>query len=368
VILALPIGIVGNNFTQEWDNYEKKKAKDAADVEAEMRFITSAIKCLDPTRMSKLMLLEVWHDNPNLPNDLPARGPPSSFMGEAKLDLDLDINKSITFTRTLDLEDNFEVVKRHVSGTITLHVDWRPDSEGWSDDEDSELEILDPGRTKSQGTVRTSSRTRSLHEGPQAHSTETRRLRGQLKVTILQAERLVNLSCGKPDEGSSPYCLVLCYPTFKKDDRAPVPYAWRSPVCRNTMAPKWNATHTFDFRWSRHTVNSKTALVDGKETLQDGRSSQNLPEPPSTTPQGLGARPHSPRHIHQGPDVHAGARNSKGEEQMDQAIHLLKEFTKELVSRKSEIKQVQDDIKALSGRIDRISEGETLHPNFIPEG
>jgi hypothetical protein len=373
VILALPIGIVGNNFKNEWDMYELKREVEAENVKAEMRFITSAIKTLDPGRMSRLMLIEVWHDNPNLPEDLPPREPASSFMGEAKVKLDLDLTRPTTITTTIKLEENMELVRRGVEGKITVRIEWRPDLKAVSD-EDSEAEILEgsfstspsntsPSRIKQAPPPRLAlslgSSVESIVNGPVA----TADLCGQLKVTLVEGCGLVNLNNSRPQDGSSPYCIVLCYPTFEENDRTPVPYAWKSPIVRNTLSPKWNATHVFDFRWSRQHVSSRPSMVfqstdddeDGvraRKRALSNASSQETPNPGKLLIQD-GTR-----------SAEAGANLTA----MDEAMGILHDFTKELRLQRESIKLVRDDVKTLSGRVDRLSEAKgPLLPGSIPD-
>merc|ERR1711924_122276 len=74
---------------------------------------------------------------------------------------------------------------------------------------------------------------------------------GQLKVTVMHAEGLVNLTYNRGKKtGSNPYCRVFCYPRSPADRKnCLIPQAWRSPLNVSTLSPKWNASHTFDFWW-----------------------------------------------------------------------------------------------------------------------
>mmetsp|Transcript_7975 Transcript_7975/g.20604 ORF Transcript_7975/g.20604 Transcript_7975/m.20604 type:complete len:771 (-) Transcript_7975:87-2399(-) len=342
VILALPIGIIGNNFKQEWDDFEERRQRDAETLEDEMRFITSAIKTLDPFRMSKLMLIEVWHDNPNLHPELTARSPPASFMGEAKLSLSLPKDKPMTVTTTVRLEENVDLIKRSVTGTITVRIEWEPDDSSINEEEES---------------MKCTGGARVVRSQPVESPRTTEELRGSLKVTLLQADKLVNLNCSRPEDGPCPYALILCYPAFQPKDRTPVPCAWRSPVYRNSISPKWNTSHVFDFKWSRHTLNMRNAQDDFQSVSRRGRF--------ATASLGDSARPGSAGGDHV-PIV-----------KLDEALGLLHEFALELRQQRADIKQVRDDIRNLSTRVDRLSEasamaisgeasGSTLLPNCVP--
>merc|ERR550532_819737 len=61
-ILTLPVGVIGSTFAQVWIDY-KKECVDAVTIKQDqLCYITSAIQRLEPSRLSNLMLFEVWHD------------------------------------------------------------------------------------------------------------------------------------------------------------------------------------------------------------------------------------------------------------------------------------------------------------------
>merc|ERR1719188_1156152 len=74
-------------------------------------------------------------------------------------------------------------------------------------------------------------------------------LLGQLKVTVISADHLINLDCSRRNGASSPYALVLTYPTSPKSQGNLQPRVWRTPTCGNSNHPRWNASHCFKFEW-----------------------------------------------------------------------------------------------------------------------
>merc|ERR1719440_2452634 len=230
IIAALPIGVIGGNFTQVWDEYAQEKKREVAQTVKDRKFITSAIQRIDPFEMSRLMYVEVW--NERFPDERSfaaggrsrsARPQVHEFVGQANVFLEFDPENSTRNTKTLKLEHGAEGVlpKRDITGTITVGYEWTPAKGGG------------PPPPGING------------ESPQS-------LQGQLKVTVMHAEGLAKLTYskdGKSRGGCNPYCRVFCYPNSPTEKVPLCPSAWRSPLDADTVSPKWNAVHTFEFNW-----------------------------------------------------------------------------------------------------------------------
>jgi len=63
-----------------------------------MHYITKEIQRLDPARLSKLMLIEVWHAQEG-DHELTERPDDSEYMGEAILHLELPPDREVTKTQ-----------------------------------------------------------------------------------------------------------------------------------------------------------------------------------------------------------------------------------------------------------------------------
>lgn len=231
VILSLPVGVIGGTFSTVWSEFDTEKQSRIASRDEQMRFITSAIQKLDPATMSRLMLIEVWHEHHDLPPNL-ARPEPSCFMGEAALKLELPEDRSVTKQLTLPLEKNCELAPRCVTGSIIIRYQWTPKARSQNDC--APLQSL----------------TRKVTTGLEIRPEEDiYRLEGSLKVTIISAERLINLDLSKRYGASNPYCMVLAYPTCG-DVSVLKPSVWRSPSRYSTLNPRYNCSHTFAFGWN----------------------------------------------------------------------------------------------------------------------
>ncbi|CAE8609166.1 unnamed protein product, partial [Polarella glacialis] len=222
VILALPVGVIGGTFSQVWSEFDEEKRKSQIDKKRQMQFITSAIQKLDPSTMTRLMLIELWHEHPELDPDI-ARPEASRFLGEVAIKLDLPRDQSITRQMTLRVEGNSELVERNVTGKITIRYTWTPQRNN-----DKER--------------------RQPHCPGEKEQSKTFNLEGQLEVTLIEASGLLNLDWSKRNGASHPYCMVLCYPVSPGDDILK-PVVWRAPTKYKTPNPKWNASHTFNFCW-----------------------------------------------------------------------------------------------------------------------
>merc|ERR1712014_529588 len=70
---------------------------------------------------------------------------------------------------------------------------------------------------------------------------------------MIGADNLINLSYHRSKQGlqaaSNPYCMVFLYPNSPAKGEAIVPSAWRSRAHPNSLHPRWNATHTWNYCW-----------------------------------------------------------------------------------------------------------------------
>merc|ERR1712070_244009 len=75
-VLALPIGVIGGNFSNVWDEYDKEKELERFNIEKEQMMLQRSIAWGDPLHYSRRVLIEVWHDpglrDPNVPDQLQA--------------------------------------------------------------------------------------------------------------------------------------------------------------------------------------------------------------------------------------------------------------------------------------------------------
>lgn len=235
VILALPVGVIGGNFTQAWAEYTKRKQRQLQETEKDKQFITMAIQRIDPFAMSTLMMISIWHERFPCDDQTPAerirpregldiRPDPAEFLGEVCLNLDLPLDHAVEKTMSAPLQNRPDSQKR-ITGTLDFQYEWKPDSI------QNPEEPLSPDSLKRSGT---------------AFPT----LKGVLKVTIIGANGLLNLSWTRSKKTfSNPYCQVLCYPVSPEVGETLRPACWRTHTFVDGLNPRFEASHSFTFRW-----------------------------------------------------------------------------------------------------------------------
>mmetsp|Transcript_71621 Transcript_71621/g.142131 ORF Transcript_71621/g.142131 Transcript_71621/m.142131 type:complete len:811 (-) Transcript_71621:47-2479(-) len=209
-ILTLPVGVIGSTFAQVWYIY-KIECQEAITLKRDqLRYITSAIQRLEPSRLSSVLLFEVWHDKDGQ-EGVTSRPHDSRFMGEAKLQLTLPPQREVQRTVKLRLENNDELGVRTITGALTVQYVWEPDPKGVHDE------------------------SRFL-------------LHGRLSVTICHADKLVNLDYTSLRGASSPYVTVFSYPQSPTEGHLR-PCVWRTETVKLDCNPRWDATKTFQIDW-----------------------------------------------------------------------------------------------------------------------
>lgn len=249
VILALPVGVIGGTFSAVWEDYKEKRQQMAKKIEDEMHYITKEIQRLDPARLSKIMLIEVWHEREG-DSESTERPDESKYMGEAIIRLEMPYDHKVTKIHKCRLVANPDIGQKTVTGSITVKYEWDPSG--------------DMGGSDGKAGVRCAS--------PDSRASDYQ-LTGKLKVTLVQGDGLVNLDFSSRSTGPSTYCTVLCYP-MSPQNGCHREVIWRSPAVKKSCNPKWEASHVFDVRW--HMTKEQAA------TMQD--SMEPSSRPPTASP------------------------------------------------------------------------------------
>merc|ERR1712072_832138 len=108
VIAALPVGVIGNNFSQVWEEVNDYKKNSVAIKQREQKEIKVSMQKFAPFEvMSSLMVIDVWNERfpyglggvpPTLDleskkDEMPMRG---DFMGQVRIDLKLNRDQPVT--------------------------------------------------------------------------------------------------------------------------------------------------------------------------------------------------------------------------------------------------------------------------------
>jgi len=243
IILALPVGVIGNCFSTVWDAYAYEREEFTKTLESETNYITESTQSLDPSCMSNLMLIEVWNDD-----NSDARSCPSNFMGEVKMSMELPMTCQVSKTQILPLEANHDIIQRSVVGKLMVHYKWTP----YESERVYDARVL-------KGIQPEAGLTEPQPEDD--NDVGTFDLRGKLDITIINAEGLMNLDCSDHSNPPNPYCVVLLYPKNLQGRAGLVPTIWRTPsvfgsrrvttpfICWKDNGARWHAHRAFNFKW-----------------------------------------------------------------------------------------------------------------------
>jgi len=215
-VLALPIGVVGNNFSQVWEEYDTERKEAELDKKQQEIMLKKSLIFGNPFYFCQQIRLEVWHDC-----GIVAGERQREFLGEVECILDLPPDTATSkVCEGIRLEPNFNKGQRRVSGQISFEYTWTP------------FPIT---------------------------CCETL-LHGTLEVHVKGANDLLGIDW-KGSSSSDPFCCVVAHPYSPKaeSDGIPEPVVRRTLVLSDTSFPKWNETFRFDMNWDRS--GSETAMI-----------------------------------------------------------------------------------------------------------
>jgi len=208
VVLALPIGVIGANFSMVYDEYDYEKLVDEENRLLEADMLKRCNAWGDPLHYSRRIIIEVWHDSDP---DSPDKDLHSEFMGEVEAVLDLPPKNTVTKRRVkAPLVANMAKGRRNVRGRLTFEYSWTP--------------LFQPG-------------TDAV-------------LSGTLEITIESAEHLVNIDW-TGSSLSDPYFVLLACPQSPEPsgDGAIIEVRQRSVTITDSIDPVWNAYFRFEVLW-----------------------------------------------------------------------------------------------------------------------
>lgn len=213
-VLALPIGVIGNNFGKVWDEYDQEKQLRKEIAKSETKILEKSQCFIDPLAPSRRLFIELWHDS-NMGSE-EAANLNHTFIGEASLsELHLPKDDAVSNTLILPVKANPSKAKRKVFGQVTISWTWTPQ--------------------------------RKLEEAGVY-------VAGQLKVQILKAEGLQPLDW---KGGVDPFCTVSCYPRSADEDGNLKKEVYKTETVRNDRNPAWNEEAIFDYHWCEAGLEAK---------------------------------------------------------------------------------------------------------------
>lgn len=215
-VLALPVGVIGNNFQTVWTQYDLEKRNEREIKENARKMAKLTLGNIDPLSFSRIVYVEVYHNGGvgfSQTNDI--------FIGEAELELDLDPESAMVVSKQfcLPLVENRAKSNRKVSGEVNLLYKWTP------------------AENRPPGSI----------------------LKGELVITVLSARHLAAVDW-KGSGISDPYVTLTVYPESPDGSGAIEPKVERTETVFDEIKPMWNEVKKFNFFWHQDGINAKLEL------------------------------------------------------------------------------------------------------------
>eukprot|EP00928_Gymnodinium_smaydae_P015991 TRINITY_DN15957_c0_g6_i1.p1 TRINITY_DN15957_c0_g6~~TRINITY_DN15957_c0_g6_i1.p1 ORF type:complete len:785 (-),score=167.53 TRINITY_DN15957_c0_g6_i1:97-2451(-) len=215
-VLALPIGVIGGNFIQVWDEYDREKRREFRNRHKEERMLKKSLAWGDPLHYSRRLLIEIWHDVglPDYTAAVNERGSTmqSEFMGEVDYLLDLPPQGGSRRCERIPVTANFGKARRQVRGQLTFEYTWTPRKPN----------------PESGGSL----------------------LCGCLEVKLIRADNLVSIDWKGPD-GAEPFCVVVAHPHSPGKDGIIGEVRKATCKAKNSVFPRWDHKVRFDVNWTQ---------------------------------------------------------------------------------------------------------------------
>jgi hypothetical protein len=267
VILALPVGLIGGKFSQVWAENEVEKGREKNEKNDELFDMTSEVLRFDPSVLHRMLLIQIWNNRDADDDDPSGEGLKChefEFMGEAKLELKtLGDTPYSSNPIKLRLIPNPNILKRSVTGSVNIKYEWKPSSLGAFTKVAVGSSVAPQSPPGSAASICPCFQRSDEGQYGFSKDSRTEAVQGVLTVTVISAEKLINLDFARPSKVSSPFCKVLVYPVAP-DKAGDIlrPQIWRTPSIKNNLNPTWpdadqdasTASHDFHFDWPKHEV------------------------------------------------------------------------------------------------------------------
>eukprot|EP00930_Biecheleria_cincta_P045314 TRINITY_DN31246_c0_g1_i1.p1 TRINITY_DN31246_c0_g1~~TRINITY_DN31246_c0_g1_i1.p1 ORF type:complete len:780 (+),score=122.29 TRINITY_DN31246_c0_g1_i1:88-2427(+) len=214
-VLALPIGVIGSNFSDVWEEYDREKTEEEISHRQQEVMVRQSRAWGDPLDLAKMLVVEVWH-NAGLSSSATEQVDTTQceFLGEVEFKLNIDPWEPRHHEVVkAPLTPNWKKAKRRVSGTLTFEYSWTPRVE--KDLKDIDGHIL---------------------------------ARGTLEVCRFRATDLLNIDY-KEAGLADPFCVVRANTGKPKGDVDVVQTCCATDVVWDTCDPVWSGSMSFDFLW-----------------------------------------------------------------------------------------------------------------------
>jgi hypothetical protein len=305
VVLALPIGVIGSNFSDVWREYDREKSEEEDNRIQELNMLKKSVAWGDPLYFSRRVLIEIWQDIGSVVGTkLAPHESESEFLGEADCELEIDPVKKVCNKREkVALVQNFDKGRRQVKGFLSFEYTWIPQQR----------------KAKTPDTL----------------------LDGQLTLTKLAAEDLISIDWmgGSQDpQMTVQYCKVIAHPTSPNEDGILGPVAERVGM---SDADAKDKVVTFNMHWTKE-------MADKAEEISMRKSV--VPRPPKqVTSDESAARVQEDMLMNVVPDL-------QGE------LRLIRDAVPQL---KADIASVRGDVRTILETLRRRAAGDDAVGSFV---
>jgi hypothetical protein len=251
-VLALPIGVIGNNFSNVWDEYDKEKRSEKSYAEKEKMMLERSSAWSDPLHYSRRVILEVWHDPGVAQSKSADVEEQREFMGESVVDLHMPLRQMHHERRVCELSQNDDKARRRVHGSLTSEYTWKPHLDMYSHSGDEHRHALLPG---------------------EHHHYEWEAF-GSLEIKVVSGHDLISIDW-KGSCASDPYCVVVAYPESPNLDGLHRTEE-RTPTVKDSSDPTWDfQVPTFEIRWTE--AGTRQCLAADMRDLDNVIDSKSAP-------------------------------------------------------------------------------------------
>jgi hypothetical protein len=215
-VLALPIGVIGSNFEQVWNEFDDERAMEREIARSEDQLFNNSACLVDPVVKCRNLIVEVYHDvYAGAQDRLDVN---KIFLGKVEIKMELSQFIPSSGAIRLPLQPDLEQSKRAVKGVLSVEYSWQPSA-------DLESGVL---------------------------------VSGKLTVAGLSVQGLSELDWRKDEDLLNPYAVVTVYPRSPFGGSAFSCQRFRTTTIPCTLDPVWHdQSSTFEFRWTKVDIEAK---------------------------------------------------------------------------------------------------------------
>ncbi|CAE8707280.1 unnamed protein product [Polarella glacialis] len=333
IIIALGVGMVGGSFVQVWNQHATEQKLEAQTLRRELADVSASIHRVEPEKVAKLMMVEIWHDDGNC--DRPQHAAADNYLGEACFSLPILADEKVEWEKTLPLvaDPRKLAIERKITGCVTVSFSWQP------------LAPAPVSTDLMQCMARADSR---MEQADVSRMGRREILAGTLWFKVVSASKLGRVDWSKYGGSSSPYARVFCYPNSPPlMDAKLEPISWHTSTINDCIAPLWDEEQEVSFSWYS-VPNAMQAARKARARVQKGDPIFSL--------DGILPEPAAIGHVAYGQEKLDEQYESGGNEgQLNAAaMQILKNLARSTDNIVEELSQVRGEVQSLRTKVDTL--------------